>query len=136
MDIIAGNWGPIPNIEYAKSIPGKIYYGDFAANNIVDTLEVYFDQRMGKEVPEREFDAVAGAMPFLRGTFPTHRAYGAASISEVLGERLLKAGQVSANTLASMAFLNRGDRFEAVPLPEAQFTPAFAVVVADFDETR
>jgi hypothetical protein len=41
---------------------------------------------------------------------------------------------VSANTLASMAFLNRGDRFEAVPLPpEAQLSPAFAVVVADFD---
>src|SRR5262245_62046779 len=89
---------------------------------------------MGQEVPEREFDAVAGAMPFLRGVFSTHRAYGGASISEVLGEHLPKARQVSANTLTSMVFLNRGDRFEAIPLPtEAQFSPVFAVVVADFD---
>jgi len=44
------------------------------------------------------------------------------------------AKQVSANTLASMAFLNRGDHFEAVSLPaEAQLAPAFALVVADFD---
>src|SRR5258707_6280171 len=89
---------------------------------------------MGKEVPEREFDAMATAMPYLRGIFSTHRAYGAASIPEILGQRLKSAKQVSANTLASMAFLNRGDRFEAVPLPpEAQFSPAFAIVVADFD---
>src|SRR6187399_840743 len=33
-----------------------------------------------------------------------------------------------------MLFLNRGDRFEAIPLPvEAQFAPAFGVSVADFD---
>jgi hypothetical protein len=37
-----------------------------------DTIEAYFDERMGKEVPEREFDAVAAAMPTSwRGTFPT-----------------------------------------------------------------
>jgi hypothetical protein len=73
-------------------------------------------------------------MPFLRGIFPTHHAYGAASISDVLGERMTGAKQVSASTFASMAFLNRGDRFEAVQLPaEAQFSPAFGIVVADFD---
>jgi len=33
-----------------------------------------------------------------------------------------------------MVFLNRGNRFEPMELPrEAQFAPAFAVVVADFD---
>ena len=37
-------------------------------------------------------------------------------------------------TLASTLFLNRGTKFEAMPLPrEAQFTPVFGVVVADFD---
>jgi hypothetical protein len=134
MDIIAGNWGLNTQYRASREHPRRIYYGDFAANDVVDTLEVYFDERMGKEVPEREFDAVAGAMPFLRGIFPTHHAYGAASISEVLGEHMAKAKQVSANTFASMAFLNRGERFETVPLPsEAQFSPAFAVVVADFD---
>jgi len=66
--------------------------------------------------------------------FQTHRAYGGAGISEVLREHLKEAKQVSANTLASMVFLNRGDHFQAVSLPlEAQLAPAFAAVVADFD---
>jgi hypothetical protein len=43
-------------------------------------------------------------------------------------------GVLQANTLASMAFLNRGDHFEAVLLPrEAQFAPAFGICVADMD---
>ncbi|HKS37575.1 MAG TPA: VCBS repeat-containing protein, partial [Verrucomicrobiae bacterium] len=37
-------------------------------------------------------------------------------------------------TLASMVFVNKGGRFEAVDLPrDAQLAPAFAVNVADFD---
>src|SRR5207248_2457016 len=124
------------NTKYRASVerPRKIYYGDFAESGTLDTIETYFDEDLNKEVPERELDAMAGAMPFLRGLFPTHRAYGAAGIAEVLGDRLPKAKQVSVNTLASMVFLNRGDHFEAAALPaEAQFVPAFAVVVADFD---
>src|SRR4051812_18444819 len=38
------------------------------------------------------------------------------------------------NTLDQMLFLNRGDHFEAKRLPiEAQFAPALAVAVGDFD---
>jgi enediyne biosynthesis protein E4 len=134
MDLIAGNWGLNTQYRATPENPRKIYYGDFAESGSVATIETYFDRRMGKEVPEREFDAVAAAMPFLRGIFPSHRAYGEAGISEVLGEKLKTARQVSASTLASMVFLNRGDYFEARPLPpEAQFAPVFAVVAADFD---
>jgi hypothetical protein len=39
-----------------------------------------------------------------------------------------------ARTLDQTAFLNRGDHFEAVPLPaEAQLAPAFYAGIADFD---
>jgi hypothetical protein len=134
MDLIAGNWGLNTKYRATGEHPRKIYYGDFTESGTVDTVETYFDQRMNNEVPEREFDAMAGEMPFLRGIFPTHRAYGAASVSEVLGEHLKKANRVSANTLASILLLNRGDHFEIHPLAyEAQLAPAFALVVADFD---
>ncbi len=134
MDLIAVNWGL--NTKYRASLeqPRKIYYGEFHEPGSVDTIEACFDERMGKEVPEREFDAVAAAMPYLRGVFPTYHAYGAAGVSEVLGERLKQAKAVSANTLASMVFLNRSNRFAAMPLPaEAQLAPAFAAVATDFD---
>jgi hypothetical protein len=134
MDIIASNWGLNTKYRATPEHPRKIYYGDFAESGTLETIETYFDQGMGKEVPEREFDAMAGAMPFLRGVFKMHREYGAAGISEVLGDHLKEAKQVSANTFASMVFLNRGDHFEAIPLPfEAQLSPAFGVVVGDFD---
>jgi hypothetical protein len=41
---------------------------------------------------------------------------------------------LEASTFDSMVFLNRGDAFEAQPLPvEAQFAPAFGLAVGDFD---
>jgi hypothetical protein len=134
MDLIAGNWGL--NTKYRPSVeqPRKIYFGDFAETGALITVEAYFDRIMAKEIPEREFDAVSAAMPFLRGVFPTHRAYGAAGVSEVLGARFAAAKQVAVNTLASMVFFNRDDGFEARLLPpEAQLTPAFGPVAADFD---
>ncbi len=134
MDLIASNWGLNTKYRAGEQHPRKIYYGDFQQNGQITTIETYFDKGLGKEVPEREFDAVAAAMPFLRGVFSSHHTYGAAGISDVLGEHLKQAKQVSANTLASMIFLNRGKRFVTKPLPpEAQLAPAFAVVVADFD---
>jgi hypothetical protein len=42
--------------------------------------------------------------------------------------------QLTATTLDTMVLLNRGDHFEAVPLPiQAQFAPVFGIAVADFD---
>src|SRR5207253_1267414 len=61
-------------------------------------------------------------------------AYGAAGVEEIFGPRLANAPFVTATTLEHMAFLNRGDHFEAVALPiEAQFAPAFGIGVADYD---
>jgi hypothetical protein len=45
-----------------------------------------------------------------------------------------KVQRLESVTLDHMLFLNRGDHFEAVPLPsEAQLAPAFYAGVADFD---
>jgi hypothetical protein len=73
-------------------------------------------------------------MPFLRGQFQSYQAFADAGVEEVLGARLHQARFLEANWLESTVFLNRGDRWEVrVMPPEAQFAPAFAVVVADYD---
>jgi hypothetical protein len=134
MDLIACNWGLNTKYRATAQHPRKLYYGDFNGSGGVETIESYYDPPMGQEVPEREFEAMASAMPFLAGVFPTHRAYAEAGIADVLGPRRQQAREVSANTLSSMVFLNRGDHFVASLLAaEAQFAPAFAAVVADFD---
>ncbi len=135
LDIIAGNWGL--NSSYYQPTPEKpvrLYYGDFDGNSTVDLLEAYTDPTTGRIIPRRNLLLMATGLPTLRTRFPTHAAYSAADVNAILGPQMQQAQVVQANTLASMIFLNRGNHFEAVPLPdEAQFAPALGVNVADLD---
>jgi hypothetical protein len=134
MDIVASNWGW--NNQYHASNPEgfRIYYGDFTGSDRVEIIEAYFDKAMDKIVPIRGLTPMMKAMPSWRERFKTHQAFAEASVSEILSERLKAAKELTVNTLASMIFLNRGDHFEAKPLPlEAQLAPAFGVSVADMD---
>jgi hypothetical protein len=66
--------------------------------------------------------------------FTSYQAYGKASVGEVLGPKLGGVKAVEANTLASVALINRGDHFEVVEMPaEAQWSAGFAVAVGDYD---
>ena len=68
------------------------------------------------------------ADPDLSPRTPTPRSAGAG--------RLVRAGDHAwgVTTMDHIVLLNRGSRFEAVPLPrEAQFAPAFHAGIADFD---
>jgi hypothetical protein len=73
-------------------------------------------------------------MPWLAQRFSTWASISVASVDEIIGERFSSTRFVEANYFSTTAFLNRGDHFDAVRLPdEAQFAPAFGVCVADFD---
>jgi enediyne biosynthesis protein E4 len=132
MDIIAANWGLNSPYRASKQEPLVFAYGELFQPGVMDLLETEYVG--GALTPTRQFKALATSLPFLRERFSTHKAYSEASLDEVLGDRTALAKQVSATTLASMAFLNTGRKFNPVPLPrEAQFAPAFSVNVADFD---
>jgi hypothetical protein len=135
LDIIASNWGL--NNKYrrlSREHPRRLYYGDLDGRGTVDLLEAWYDEAMQKEVPDRGYMAVVAALPFIQDKTPTFEAYGTSSLAEVYGDRLKQTHFVEVNTLATTAFMNRGDHFEAVELPaEAQFSPAFGVCVGDFD---
>ncbi|MEO8428273.1 MAG: VCBS repeat-containing protein, partial [Verrucomicrobiota bacterium] len=131
-DIIAANWGLNSPYHATPERPIRFYYGDFVGRNAIDIIETEFDPIRKAIVPRRRLDVVATALPAVRERFPTHKAFSEATIAEVLGPQQVRG--VAANTLASMVFLNRGNRFEPVELDrEAQLAPAFAVNVADFD---
>ena len=134
LDIVASNWGLNTKYRATRERPRRLYYGDINGAGAVDLVESYFDPELKKEVPERILKVAATAFPFLQATFATYEAYSVASIQEIYGEKLKSCGRLEANTLASTIFFNRGDRFEAAPLPhEAQFAPAFGISVADID---
>jgi hypothetical protein len=134
MDIIASNWGL--NSPYRASVehPVEVYYGDLSGQGLVDVVEAEYEPELNAVTPRRYRDALTASLPFIAGRFATHKAYSEAALDDVLGEARTRAKVVRAVTLATTVFFNRGDHFEAVPLPaEAQFSPAFAVTVADFN---
>ena len=135
LDIIAGNWGRNSRYEIHRARPLRIYYGDLDGNGTEDLVEAYFDAAMGKVVPERTLTAMSIGVPGVRELFKTHKAYALASVEEIFGERLRTAKLAEAAWLESTVFLNRGDHFEAQPLPtEAQLAPVNCILVNDYNQ--
>ena len=134
LDIVASNWGLNSPYHASTQRPVRIYYGDLNDSGRVDLLEAAFDPYLRNWAPMWMRDVLAGSLPWIADKFPSHRAYSEAGAEAILGDRLGRASRLEANTLASMVFLNRGSRFEPMELPaEAQWAPAYAATVADFD---
>jgi hypothetical protein len=134
LDLIASNWGLNSPYQATAQHPAQVYYGDLGGAGVVDIVEAEYEPELNALAPRRYRDALTASLPFIAGRFATHKAYSEATLEAVLGEARARARVVEATTLAIMAFLNRGDHFEVVPLPpEAQFAPAFGIVVADFN---
>jgi hypothetical protein len=131
-DILACNWGRNTQFQNHRTKPLEIVQTDLDHDTIPDCMIVYYDETLQKRVPFRGLDFLGKAMPFLRERFETHEAFARAGFDEIFPgqpDNTLKAAW-----LDSTLFLNRGDRFEAVALPdEAQMSPALAVCAADFD---
>lgn len=134
LDIAASNWGRNTRYEQHRHRPLRLYYGDLDGSGTLDLVEAYLNPALNKIVPEHPLDIMAKGLPLLRSRVPSHRAYAQSSVEELFGEPLKSAKLLEANWLESTVFLNRGDHFEARPLPrEAQFAPGFGISVGDFD---
>ena len=134
LDIVASNWGRNTRYQVHLAKPVRVFWGDFSHLHGFQVLEAYEDAALQKVVPWAALDVVSSVMPFVQEHVASFRAYGQAGMEEILGPKYASARQARVTTLESMLFLNRGDHFEARPLPaEAQFAPAFAVAVGDAD---
>jgi hypothetical protein len=97
-------------------------------------IEAQYDDRLRGIAPLMPLGRLMTALPAVRLGMRTFAAYANATLPGVLGAELERARRLEATTLDHQVFLNRGRKFEAMPLPpEAQFAPAFYVGVADFD---
>jgi hypothetical protein len=110
-----------------------LYYGAFDKTGGPQLLETAYGSASDILLPLRDWRTMSGAMPFLTERVENCRAFGR-PVQKIFGDRLERAQQFRANNLQSMVFLNRGDHFQAVPMPsEAQWAPVFGISVADFD---
>jgi len=128
MDIIAGNWGLNSAYRATPEQPLKLYYGDWRART-VDIIETEYDP-VSKAVRRGAVSPPCRSLSRFCVNGSHASAFSEATISSVLGEQQTRVRETQINTLASMIFFNRGNRFEAVALPrEAQLAPVFSVNV-------
>jgi hypothetical protein len=134
MDLVVGNWGF--NTPYQQVAPGPwfLYWGDFNDDGEVHLLEAYYDQSLKDIVPWRYRPINETDFPWLLAKFPSNKAYSAATMKDILGEKMSRARILKSEFLGSILLLNRGGKFEPRVLPvEAQWSPAMGLAVGDLD---
>jgi len=131
-DLAAGNRSRNSMADLDRPTAWRLYYGDFDSDGRLEVVEAWRGD--GHWRPLRPRPWLARVLPDVVARFPTHEAYGRATVPELLGDRHSTARWVEARCPDSGVFLNRGGRFEFRPLPrEAQWAPVFAVGVGDLD---
>jgi hypothetical protein len=134
IDIVAGNWGRNTKYQSHLARPAHWYYGDLDEGAGTTIIEAYYDKELDKIVPWRDWESLSRMMPFIQERYHSFAEFSTAGVQEFIGDRGARLKDVQINTLESMLFLNRGDHFEARPLPpEAQFAPIFGIAVGDVD---
>ena len=132
MDLAVGNSGNNTGYALLGTGPVRIYHGAWSVPDRVEILEAW--RREGSWLPIKNRNLLATGLPDLPARFPTHEAFGKATVAEILGDNAAKARYLEANESASGILLNRGSRFEWHPLPrEAQIAPVFSVNAGDVD---
>ena len=132
LDLIATSWGRNTDVHADSAHPLFLYHGPIGAAGEEEMILARHDQRLGGVAPLTSYSRLRLAIPgVLTRTFAS---YADATMDRLLGILESKTHWFPAATLDHMAFMNRGDHFDAVPLPvEAQLAPAFYAGIADFD---
>ncbi len=134
IDLVAGNWGRNTSRNPTPDHPLRMSFSEIEGAGTLGLIESRFDLDLRKYVPTRDRMALGSVFPSLPASFPTYSAFARATVDDVLAAGLPPMREVRAVTLDSMVFLNRGETFEAHPLPlESQVAPVFGIAVADFD---
>ncbi len=134
LDLIATSWGRNTMTPADSAAPLVLFHGPIGARGEEEPFLARFDPRLGTLAPLNSYARMRVVLPDLAGRLSSFAAFADASIEQVLGAQFGRTRRVEAVTMDQMLFLNRGDRFEAVPLPvEAQLAPASYVGIADFD---
>jgi len=134
LDLVATSWGRNTVAQADSARPLLLYFGNFDRNSTLDLLLARYDPRLGGPAPLVGFARLSAAVPDIAIRLRTFTAYADATVERTLGPAAAGVPRLGAVTLDHMLFLNRGDHFEAVPLPrEAQLAPALHAGIADYD---
>ena len=128
------------NTKYGHPSAGKpllLYHGDMDHNGHADLVEA----KLGGDgiLPVRGRSCSGIAMPFIKDKFKTFKSFAASTLDQISTPAdLAAARKATATTLESGVLINESTpgapRFTFRPLPpEAQLSPGYGTVAADFD---
>mgnify|MGYP002631044126 CR=1 FL=1 len=134
VDFVASNVGLNTKYQASAEKPVLLYAGDFVGDGTLRLIEA--TTKEGRILPVRGKSCSTHAMPHLASRFPTYRSFANATLTEIYTpDRLQRALELKATTLASMVFINDGKgHFKGQPLPPlAQLAPGFGIILQDLD---
>lgn len=133
LDLVVTSWGRNVGWRATPERPLVLHAGVPGAEGI-GLVFSRRDAATGREMPLESFARLGTAFPALRRRVATYGEFSRMSTRELFGTGLDAAVRVGATTFDHLVLWNRGDRFEALPLPlDAQLAPSLGVAVADFD---
>ncbi len=134
LDLVATSWGRNTGVAVDSTRRLVMTFGAFGTGGEVEMLLGQQDPRVHGLSPLNSYPRVRMAVRDVVSRISNFSAYANASVETVLGSAMASSQQLKVRTLDHMMFLNRGDHFDAVPLPvEAQWAPSFGSAIADFD---
>ncbi len=134
LDLVLTNWGRNTGVQVDSANPLILVHGAFGARGEEEMLLAQQDPRLGRPSPLDDYLRVRLAIPSLAGRLRSFGAWADASLDQALADIPGRSTRLEVRTLDHLLLLNRGDHFDARPLPAAaQEAPAFYAGIADFD---
>jgi hypothetical protein len=117
LDLIATSWGRNTAVQVDSTHPLTMLYGPIGAGGEIEMLLAQNDPRIHGLAPLNSYARARVAIPSIVSQAKTFGAYADATVETILGTQMSRMDRLSAVTLDHMIFRNRGDHFEAMPLP-------------------
>lgn len=134
LDLIATSWGRNTALRADSAHPLIMLHGPIGAAGEEEMILAQHDPRVKGLAPLTSYARMRVAVPDIVKRVATFGAFADASTDQILGPLMSDVSRLNAVTLDHMAFINRGDHFDAVALPaEAQRAPSFSTGIADFN---
>ncbi len=139
IDYIAGNLGLNSNFKASSLEPMILYAKDLDDNGKLDPMVFCYmkaEDATRKPFPMHTRDDLSSQLVSIRKQYPTYKAYGRASISELWSKTNRESAvTLTANNLTTSYIENKGNgQFTIKALPiEAQTAPVYGMVSEDID---
>jgi hypothetical protein len=132
LDILAGNFGLNTVYQSRMAKEAALFHGDLNGDGHEAMMEAYRSDE-GPFLPFRDMTVNRLSLPWLNAAFTTHASYAESTVEKMMAGHS-KVSALTANCFETSIFFNRGGRFDRQILsPDAQYSPATAALVSDFD---